>query len=196
MPSIPQRQTGSDTIARRAIIGLMTLIGMALMSTTPQPANAYALLDHDMRKLHSSETVNVRSLADDAPAVLLVNTASHCGFTGQFEGLEALHQEYKAQGLKVIGFSSDSFNQEADDEAAAADTCFVNFGVTFDMMSTIPVRGADAHPLFAELARQSRAPRWNFNKYLVNPAGEVVEVFGSMTKPNSAKLRRAIEGLL
>ena len=196
MASIPQRHPESDSIARRALFGLITLIGVALVSTTSQPAHAYELLDHDMRRLHSSETVNVRELAGDAPAVLLVNTASHCGFTGQFEGLEALHQDYKDQGLRVVGFSSDSFNQEADDEAAAADTCFVNFGVTFDMMSTIPVRGAEAHPLFAELARQSRAPRWNFNKYLVNPAGEVVEVFGSMTRPNSAKLRRAIEALL
>lgn len=172
------------------------LMGMAAIVMTSVPANAYNLLDHEMRRLHSSETVNVRDLAGDAPAVLLVNTASHCGFTGQFEGLEALHQDYKEQGLKVIGFSSDSFNQEADDEAAAAETCFVNFGVSFDMMSTIPVRGTDAHPLFAELTRQSRAPRWNFNKYLVNPAGEVVEVFGAMTKPSSAKLRRAIEALL
>ena len=168
-------------------------LGVFLMSATAQ---AYSLLDHDLRRLHSSETVNLRELAGDAPAVLLVNTASHCGFTGQFEGLEALHREYAKQGLKVIGFSSDSFNQEADDEAAAAETCFVNFGVTFDMMATIPVRGANAHPIFVELARQSRAPRWNFNKYLVDADGEVVEVFGALTGPDSRKLRRAIEQLL
>ena len=173
---------------------LITLIlGGAAMATT---ASANDWLDHDMRRLHSSETVNIRALAADAPAVLLVNTASHCGFTGQFEGLEALHQEYADRGLKVIGFSSDSFNQEADDEAAAAETCFVNFGVSFDMMATVPVRGGNAHPIFAELARQSRAPRWNFNKYLVSPDGEVVEVFGAMTRPGSDKLKRAIEQLL
>lgn len=158
-------------------------------------AAAYPWLNHEMRRLHSSEVVNIQALAGDAPAVLLVNTASHCGFTGQFEGLEALHQQYRDRGLKVIGFSSDSFNQEAD-EAKAAETCFVNFGVTFDMMATVPVRGADAHPIFAELARQTRAPRWNFNKYLVTPDGTVAEVYGAMTGPDSGRLRRAIERLL
>ena len=176
--------------------GLMAFLGVVLTSIAVTPAHANELLDHDMRRLHSSDTVNVKTLAADAPAVLLVNTASHCGFTGQFEGLEALHQKFRERGLKVIGFSSDSFNQEADNEADAADVCYINFGVSFDMISTIPVRGANAHPLFAELARQSRAPRWNFNKYLINPAGEVVEVFGSMTQPNSRKLHRAIEALL
>ena len=151
------------------------------------PDSTYAWLNHDMRRLHSSETVNIQALAAEAPAVLLVNTASHCGFTGQFEGLEALHQQYAERGLKVIGFSSDSFNQEAD-EAKAAETCFVNFGVTFDMMATVPVRGADAHPIFAELARQTRAPRWNFNKYLVTPDGTVAEVFGALTGPDSGRL--------
>jgi glutathione peroxidase len=96
--------------------------------------------------------------------------------------------------LKLIGFSSDSFNQEADEEKAA-ETCFVNFGVTFDMMATVPVRGSDAHPIFTEVARQTRAPRWNFNKYLVSPDGEV-EVFGALTGPESDKLKRAIDRLL
>jgi len=68
--------------------------------------------------------------------------------------------------------------------------------VTFDMMATVPVRGANAHPIFAEAARQTRAPRWNFNKYLVGPDGEVVEVFGALTGPDSRKLRRAIDRLL
>ncbi len=158
--------------------------------------STYPLLDHSMRRLHSSEIVNLQALVQGAPAVLLVNTASHCGFTGQFEGLEALHQRYAERGLKVIGFSSDSFFQEANDEAAAAETCFINFGVTFDMMATVPVRGGDAHAVFAELARQSRAPRWNFTKYLVNPAGEVVAVFGAMTAPDSPQLEKAIEQLL
>ena len=172
---------------------LATVIwGGLLMSSTAQ---AYDWLDHDMRRLHSSEVVNVKELAADAPAVLLVNTASHCGFTGQFEGLEALHQQYADKGLKLIGFSSDSFNQEADEEKAA-ETCFVNFGVTFDMMATVPVRGSNAHPIFAEVARQTRAPRWNFNKYLVSPDGQVVEVFGALTGPESRKLKQAIDRLL
>lgn len=184
---------------QRSLLAVLTIVGGLLMSqafATGDDAGEGGLFNHELRRLHSSETVNLQTLAAGAPAVLVVNTASHCGFTGQFEGLEALHQDFAPRGLKVIGFSSDSFNQEADSEAAAADTCYVNFGVTFDMMATVPVRGASAHPLFAELARQSRAPRWNFNKYLINPAGEVVEVFGAMTKPSSAKMREAIEALL
>ncbi|XGA81751.1 glutathione peroxidase [Halomonas sp. CH40] len=146
---------------------------------------------HEMRRLHSSETVNLEVLIDDRP-VLMVNTASRCGFTDQFEGLEALHQRYGPKGLAVVGFSSNDFNQEIDEEGAA-DVCFVNFGVTFDMLAPVHVRGENAHPVFAELARQSEAPRWNFTKYLVSSEGEVVAHFPSNVRPESGAMRRAIE---
>lgn len=149
---------------------------------------------HEMRRLHSSESVNLEALIDNRP-VLMVNTASRCGFTGQFEGLEALHQRYGEKGLAIVGFSSNDFNQEIDEEGAA-DVCFVNFGVTFDMFAPIHVRGENAHPVFAELARQSEAPRWNFTKYLVSADGEVVEHFPSKVRPASREIRQAIESLL
>lgn len=158
-------------------------------------ADGGALLDHELRRLHSSEVVKLSERFGGKP-LLIVNTASHCGFTRQFEGLEALHRKYRDQGLQVVGFSSDDFNQEARDEAKAAEVCFVNFGVSFDMFATIPVRGDKAHPLFRELARQAGEPRWNFHKYVVDREGRVVAAFPSRVEPDSAELRAAIERVL
>lgn len=163
-----------------------------LADTAPDPT---ALYDHEMRRLHSSEVVNMRDAYAGHP-LLVVNTASRCGFTGQFEALEALHQEYQTKGLKIVGFASNSFRQEASDEETAAQVCFINFGVTFDMFAPISVRGNDAHPIFGELARQTQAPRWNFYKYLIDREGKVTAVFPSTTKPDSADIKAAIEQLL
>lgn len=149
-------------------------------------------LDHDYRRLHSSEDVN---LCDRfaGQALLVVNTASHCGFASQFNPLEALHQRYEDKGLAVVGFASDDFNQEADSEEEAATVCYENFGVTFTMIAPSPVTGDDANPLFRELARQSEAPGWNFNKYVVAPDGTVVAHFDSRTAPDSEAVIEAIE---
>lgn len=175
---------------------------LALLATLPWSApNAAAgdaapsLLDHTMRRLHSNETVNLRERYA-GKALLIVNTASFCGFTGQFAKLEALHREYKDRGLSVIGFPSDDFRQEAADESKTAEVCFVNYGVSFDMYAPISVRGDAAHPLFRALASQSAAPRWNFYKYLVDRQGRVVGRFSSMVEPDSAELRTAIEKTL
>ncbi len=168
--------------------------GAAVTASDSAVNGTAGLLNHELRRLHSSEMVDLQERLGGAP-LLLVNTASRCGFTRQFEGLEAVHQRYGERGLRVAGFSSNDFNQEIDEEGAA-EVCFVNFGVTFDMFAPIAVRGPDAHPLFAELARQSEAPRWNFTKYLVNADGEVVERFGSSTRPDSRRMRGAIEALL
>lgn len=185
------------------LLALGAACGAHAASEPPAPAMAQAapaaspLLDHSFRRLHGAETLNLRERYAGQP-LLIVNTASHCGYTGQFKELEAIHQRYRGQGLKVLGFSSDDFNQEADNEAKAANVCFVNFGVTFDMFAPIHVRGGDAHPLFRELARQSQAPRWNFYKYVVDRQGKVVASFESAVKPDApevvAALERAIAG--
>lgn len=154
-----------------------------------------ALFDHELRRLHSNESVNLREQFAGHP-LLVVNTASHCGFTGQFEGLEALHQTYRDAGLKVVGFPSNDFRQEASDEEKTAEVCFVNYGVTFDMFSPISVRGNDAHPIFQEIARQSNAPRWNFHKYVIDRNGQVVAAFPSRVAPDADELRAAIEKVL
>lgn len=154
-----------------------------------------AYLDHDLPKLHSKDTVNLCDLAAGKP-MLVVNTASFCGFTGQFKGLEALHERYGKQGLVVVGFASDDFNQEAKTEEEAATICFKNFGVTFTMIAPGPVTGAHATPMFAHINQQAKAPRWNFTKYVLNEKGEVIERFGSMTKPESKSITKAIEAVL
>jgi glutathione peroxidase len=152
-------------------------------------------LDQSMRRLHSQEDVNLCEVTAGKP-VLIVNTASHCGYTPQFKGLEALHQSYKDRGLVVVGFASDSFRQEADSEAEAADVCFVNYGVSFTMLAPTPVRGADANPVFQKLGTEAGEPKWNFNKYLVDAEGNVVEHFDSGIKPDSSTMTAAIEKVI
>jgi len=121
--------------------------------------------------------------------------ASFCGYTPQFEGLEALYQRYKDQGLVIIGFPSDDFFQEADQSAETAEVCYVNYGVTFPMTSEINVRGRDAHPIFEHL-KQADSPSWNFNKYLIGKDGAIIEHFGSNTEPLDDELLAAIETAL
>ena len=152
-------------------------------------------LDHSLRKLHSKEDVNICDSFADRP-LLIINTASHCGYTPQFKGLEALHKQYADKGLVVVGFASDDFRQEADSEAEAADVCYVNYGVTFTMVAPTHVRGDEANPVFRAIAAQSEAPSWNFNKYLLDREGRVVQHFGSATTPESPELHQAIERVL
>ena len=152
-------------------------------------------LDTSMRKLHSQETI---SFCEDywGKPMLIVNTASHCGFTKQLKGLEEIHNKYKEQGLAVIGFASDDFWQGADTEAEAAEICYVNYGVTFTMIAQSSVKGKNANKIFTELAEHVGSPSWNFNKYLVKKDGDVTARFGSRTEPDSAKFTTAIESLL
>jgi glutathione peroxidase len=154
-----------------------------------------AFLDHELRKLHSTDTVNLCDLAAGKP-MLVVNTASRCGFTGQFEGLEALHKQYSEDGLVVVGFASDDFRQEADSEAEAATVCFKNFGVTFTMIAPGAVTGADANPVFRAINEQSQPPRWNFTKYVIDRSGTVVESFPSRVRPQDPELINALESVL
>lgn len=154
-----------------------------------------AFLDHDFQKLHSSDHVNICKAFPGKP-LLIVNTASHCGYTPQFKGLEALNQKYKSRGLVLVGFPSDDFNQEAKNEAETAQVCYENYGVTFTVLSPLPVKGSGANPVFRELARQSHAPTWNFNKYLVKPDGKVSAYFDSDVAPESVPLNQSIEQLL
>ena len=143
------------------------LLLVALMLGTgggfAQAAECPALLQGDLQKLRSQERIDLCAQFAGKPLVV-VNTASFCGFTPQFKGLEALYQRYKGQGLQILGVPSDDFRQEADNSAETAKVCYVNYGVTFPMSETQRVTGSDAVPLFKELAAQSQAPRWNFSK--------------------------------
>ena len=152
-------------------------------------------LDHDLRKLHSQELINLCEISAGQP-LLIVNTASHCGYTKQFKGLQELNDQYRDQGLTVVGFASDDFRQEANNEEEAANVCYVNYGVTFTMFAPSHVRGDGVNPVFRELTLQTEAPSWNFNKYVVDSAGKVVMHFDSSTSPNSPALKKAIESVL
>lgn len=181
-------------LAMATVAGLMLTLANAQADESRGEA-CPAFLDHDLRKLHSADTVNLCELAAGKP-LLVVNTASHCGFTGQFGGLQGLHDKYRDQGLVVVGFASDDFRQEAATEAEAATVCYKNFGVEFTMIAPGPVTGADATPVFAHINSQSNPPRWNFFKYLLDRDGQVLAAFPSSVSPTDPKLERAIESVL
>lgn len=167
-----------------------------LMSDLLWAKDCPKLYDASFRKLHSDQIIQLCDLVAGHP-VLLVNTASHCGFTKQFKALEDLHQRYEKQGLKVIGFSSNDFKQEAKKESESAKICFVNFGVTFPMFAPVPVRGADAIPLYKEVSKQAgRSPKWNFYKYLIDAKGNVIDGWSPFTKPDDPELIDAIQKVL
>lgn len=153
------------------------------------------LLDSTQPLLHSTESTDLCQFAGHP--LLIVNTASYCGFTRQFTGLEELHQRYGEQGLVVLGFPSNDFMQEARDESRTAEVCYINYGVTFTMLGPSPVSRGQLNPVFAELQKQGATlPRWNFHKYLVNAEGQLVSFFGSRVEPDAAQLTGAIEQLL
>ena len=174
---------------------LLLSTALFIAGTATAAASCPAFLNHDFQKLHSSASVNLCS-AYAGKSLLIVNTASHCGYTPQFKGLETLHRKYRERGLVVVGFPSDDFNQEAKDEAKTADICYINYGVTFTMLAPSPVTGRNANPVFQELDRRTQEPSWNFNKYLVSADGQVVKRFDSDVAPNAPELTRAIEQLL
>ena len=129
--------------------------------------------------------------------VLVVNTASQCGFTPQYEGLQALHDTYAPRGLVVLAVPSDDFNQELASGAEVKDFCETTFGLTLPMTDITPVRGARAHPFYKAVKAQSGfEPGWNFNKVLVGPDGTVLGTWGSTVKPRSRTILQAIEPLL
>lgn len=180
----------------------MTIFSRALATfvlaivTAASHADCGNALDFEARRLHSNETVNFCE-AFEGKTLLVVNTASQCGFTPQFEGLEALYQKYKDQGFAIVGFPSDDFNQEHADEAETASVCYLNFGVTFPMMATSSVKGEGANPFFQTLIAQARQePTWNFNKYLVSADLQTVKHFGSQVTPLDSELEADIAELL
>ena len=169
--------------------------GKAAGNSAAPAAACPALLQHTVLRLQDEAP---QSLCQYSGKVLLVvNTASFCGFTGQYEGLEALHKRYQAKGLVVLGFPSNDFAQESGDNKQIADFCSNTFGVKFPMFTKTGVTGDAASPLYRQLAQQSgKAPRWNFYKYLVGRDGRVLESYSSMTGPDNAGLVRAVEQAL
>ena len=179
----------------KTVIAGIATCGVMGLTAPIQARDCPDYLNQEFKRLNSSESLNLCTESAGKP-LLVVNTASFCGFTPQFKGLEALHKEYGGRGLVVLGFPSDDFRQEAGSEEKTAEVCYINYGVTFKMMAPISVKGENAHPLFKELAHRSTAPSWNFNKYLVDPSGEKVTHFDGNTTPQSPILLESIEKLL
>ena len=151
----------------------------------------------EMRELNSTQRHNLCRLTE-GKVVLVVNTASYCGYSGQFRDLEALYQGYKEKGLMVLGFPSNDFWQEAGNENKTAEVCRRDYGVTFPMFNRVAVRGSDAVPLFKGLAAAADgdAPNWNFHKYVIDRNGRVVATFPSRVKPDAPEVLAAIEKVL
>lgn len=156
------------------------------------------VLDYEMKTI-DGKPVKLESFK--GKVVLMVNVASKCGLTPQYKGLEALYKKYKDDGLVIIGFPANNFgNQEPGTNEEIAEFCSLNYGVTFPMMSKVSVKGKDAHPLYKQLAAQPEPiggePQWNFDKFLVNHAGEVVVRHSPRVTPEDKDLIADIERLL
>jgi len=171
---------------RPFLISLLFLVSTSTMAACPP------LLDRKMQTLDE----RTQSLCDYAGKVLLVvNTASQCGFTPQYEGLEALYRKYKAKGLVVLGFPMNDFGgQEPGSNKEISTFCVNEYAIDFPMFAKTELK---TNPLYAELMRATgQAPRWNFHKYLVDRKGERVQSYGTRVEPSDAKLLNAIEQLL
>ena len=177
------------------------LIGAAVFTSMAIAAPAYAnqcgeILGHSMQQLNTRETIDLCD-SYQGKTLLIVNTASKCGFTPQFDALEALYQRYQDKGLVILGFPSDSFKQEYDDAGKTAEVCYLTYGVKFPMFASSKVRGDDANPVFkALIAKSGESPSWNFNKYLVSSDEQTVKHFGSRTAPDDKDFIAELEKML
>ncbi|KWT72608.1 MULTISPECIES: glutathione peroxidase [unclassified Variovorax] len=156
------------------------------------PAGCPPILQHTFPRLQDEKPQALCQYT--GKVVLVVNTASFCGFTPQYKGLEALDSKYRSRGLVVLGFPSNDFSQETGTNKEIAEFCESTFGVKFPMFAKSSVRGPQANPLFKELAQISgTTPKWNFYKYLISRDGKVVESYSSMTSPDDRAFVRDLE---
>ncbi|MDJ0700819.1 MAG: glutathione peroxidase [Woeseiaceae bacterium] len=172
---------------------LATLLALTICAS----ASASNLLDQDFRKLASDDVVNLAD-AYSGKVVLVVNTASKCGNTPQYDGLEKLYQEYGDDGFVVLGFpSNDFFGQEPGTEEEIQEFCRLTYKVKFPMFEKVTVKEKNAHPFFAALADASGTyPTWNFHKFLIGRDGELVREFSPRTKPYNDELVAEIKKAL
>ena len=145
----------------------------------------------------SGEIINFRDFENKV--ILIVNTASYCGFTNQYEELQVLSDKYNKKGLIVLGVPSNSFNQEKNKNSEVKEFCEVNFNITFPLSAITEVKGNNAHELFKWAKNNhgsSAVPKWNFHKILINKEGKIEDTFSSFTKPLSNKIINKIESIL
>lgn len=184
---------------RMVLAMLAAVLGLGLQAAqanqTQSSAACPAILNHSFDRLQDEKPQSLCQYA--GKVVLVVNTASFCGFTPQYKGLEALNTQYKDQGLVVLGFPSNDFSQEKGSNQDIAEFCESTFGVKFPMFTKTRVTGAEAAPLFKQLTAQTgQKPRWNFHKYLIGRDGQVIDQFNSLVSPESKILVSAIDKAL
>jgi glutathione peroxidase len=174
------------------LMAALLALAAPLPAAAAGPAACPALLQHTFPRLQDEKP---QPLCQYSGRVLLVvNTASYCGFTPQYQELEDLYARYRERGLVVLGFPSNDFAQETGSNKQIAEFCENTFGVKVPMFGKSAVRGSDANPLFRELAAATgRAPLWNFHKYLVGRDGKVVAQYSSLTRPDDPALLKALE---
>jgi glutathione peroxidase len=181
------------TVALLAGAALAALPAGAAQPEAPvQPQACPAVLQQNVLRLQDEKPQSLCQYS--GKVVVVVNTASFCGFTPQYKGLEALYTKYQGRGLVVLGFPSNDFSQESGSNQDIAEFCESTFGVNFPMFTKTSVSGKDASPLFRQLAAASGTPvRWNFYKYIISRDGLAVAPFNSMTDPGSSKFVAEIE---
>lgn len=194
---------------RRGVLNFLLAIGAAggvasathASSTGEINVNSRQICDQESRytsrRLDSDRVDNLCEVFE-GKVVLVVNTASRCGFTDQYAGLEKLYADYKERGLEVVGFPSNDFaNQEPGSEKSIKNFCRLTYGVQFPMYAKTRVKGQDADPFYKALTRAAgHSPRWNFHKYLIDRQGRLVDSYSSFVNPQSKRLTQAIEELL
>lgn len=172
-------------------------VGHAFAQSAPAAATACpALLNHEFNRLQTGKPETLCQYRGQV--LLIVNTASYCGYTHQYEGLEALYRKYKDRGLVVLGFPSNDFGaQEPGSNHEIAEFCRLTYGVQFPMFEKSSVASLKANPLYIELAaRTGQSPKWNFHKYLVDRNGSPAGTFASKVEPDDSELLGALEKLL
>ena len=198
-------QIRANTLVSWLLCSVTALLatGAAAQGSTPTaPASASStatcppILKHSFNRLQDEASQNLCQYA--GKVILMVNTASYCGFTNQYEGLEALYAKYQSKGLVVLGFPSNDFGQqEPGNNKEIADFCFNTYAVKFPMFAKSVVSGPQRSALYAQLAQATgTTPKWNFYKYLIDRSGKVVDSYSSMTTPQSKSLVADIEKLL
>jgi glutathione peroxidase len=173
---------------------VFTSLMLGVTAMTSANAACPDLYNHQITTLQG-EKINLCDYQDKP--ILVVNTASKCGFTPQFEALEGLYSKHKDKGLLVMGFPSNDFRQDPGDNKAIGDFCKMTYGVNFPMATKSAVSGKDANPFYKQLiAKTGQAPQWNFYKYVIAPGGKVVTAFQSTVKPDSEDVMKKISPYL
>ena len=179
----------------RSVLLIAACWGGNALAEAAKPGACPAVLQHTVERLQDEKPQNLCQYA--GKVVLVVNTASFCGFTPQYKSLEELHARYKDKGLVVLGFPSNDFSQEPENNKKIADFCENTYGVKFPMFSKTTVRGSDASPLFKQLTKLTdTAPKWNFYKYLISRDGQKVQSFNSTTDPLSKGFLSEVDKLV